>query len=102
VETLLQNTPATTSLFSKRLAMEAVSSTLRSYMFEEIVPLSIIQKRPVASRDQFLVSWFDGNFHQVLLRRLPHYRSRVWTNLGRRCGRRRRSYQRIQSWHRAS
>lgn len=60
VETLLQNTPATTSLFSKRLAMEAVSSTLRSYMFEEIVPLSIIQKRPVASRDQFLVSWFDG------------------------------------------
>lgn len=60
VETLLQNTPATAALFSKRLAMEAVSSTLRQFMFEEIVPESILEKRVTPTRSQFLVSWLDG------------------------------------------
>lgn len=60
IEMLLQNTPATAALFSKRLAMESVSKTLRNYMFEEIVPNSIIEKRSNASQNQFLVSWLDG------------------------------------------
>lgn len=60
IETLLQNTPATAALFSKRLAMEAVSSTLRQFMFEEIVPDAILAKRVTPSRRQFLVSWLDS------------------------------------------
>lgn len=59
VEALLQNTPATTALFTKRLAMEAVLTTLRSYMFEEIVPRAIIDKR-TTSQTQYFVDWFDG------------------------------------------
>lgn len=63
---LLQNTPATAALFSKRLAMESVSKTLRNYMFEEIVPNSIIEKRSNASQNQFLVSWLDGERANIL------------------------------------
>ena len=57
VEALLQNTPATTALFTKRLAMEAVLTTLRSYMFEEIVPRAIIDKR-TTSQTQYFVDWY--------------------------------------------
>jgi signal recognition particle protein len=60
VETLLRNTPATTALFSKRLALEAVSTSLRNFMFEEVVPEAISQKRVYNSRVQFLVTWSDG------------------------------------------
>jgi hypothetical protein len=59
VEALLQNTPATTTLFTKRLAMEAVLTALRSYMFEEIVPRAVIDKR-TTSQTQYFVDWFDG------------------------------------------
>jgi signal recognition particle protein len=61
VETLLRNTPATATLFSKRLAMAAVTDSLGSFMFEEIVPDAIIHKRSSSgSKPQFLVSWMDG------------------------------------------
>jgi len=39
--------------------MEAVLTTLRSYMFEEIVPRAIIDKR-TTSQTQYFVDWFDG------------------------------------------
>mmetsp|Transcript_2765 Transcript_2765/g.9012 ORF Transcript_2765/g.9012 Transcript_2765/m.9012 type:complete len:262 (-) Transcript_2765:2933-3718(-) len=63
LETLLENTPATTASFSKRLAMDAVATSLRSFMFEEVVPDSITCKRSDSNeRSQFLVSWMDGKF----------------------------------------
>ncbi len=63
LETLLENTPATTASFSKRLVMDAVATSLRSFMFEEVVPDSITRKRSDSNeRSQFLVSWMDGKF----------------------------------------
>jgi signal recognition particle protein len=61
VDMLKANTPATTVMYSRRRALEDVAQCLESFVYEEVLPLSLQASR--VSTDgiiEYLVEWPDG------------------------------------------
>jgi signal recognition particle protein len=62
VETLKAATPASTTTYTKRSRLETLSTLLRNYTFEEVVPSNIIDSRISDNGGvEYLVEWMDGN-----------------------------------------
>jgi len=61
VETLKAATPASTTTYTKRSRLETLSTLLRNYTFEEVVPSNIIDSRISDNGGvEYLVEWMDG------------------------------------------
>lgn len=61
IETLKQNTPATTVTYARRSIMESLAQTLERFVFEEVPPCSIKQSRVTEDNvKEYLVEWLDG------------------------------------------
>jgi signal recognition particle protein len=61
VETLKAATPASTTTYSKRSKLETLSTLLRNYTFEEVVPSNIVDSRITDFGGvEYLVEWMDG------------------------------------------
>lgn len=60
IETLKQNTPATTVTYARRSIMESLAQTLERFVFEEVPPCSIKQSRVTEDNvKEYLVEWLD-------------------------------------------
>jgi len=61
IDTLKKNTPATTVMYARRMALEAVSKLLEAHVFEEVTPLSIKDSQQGRNDEaEYLVQWLDG------------------------------------------
>lgn len=61
VESLKEATPASTTTYMKRSKLEMLSTLLRDYTFEEVVPSNIMDSKITDSGEvEYLVEWMDG------------------------------------------
>jgi len=59
VQTLLSNTPVTTTTYSRRVALESMLSAIEAHIYEEIVPVALLSKRLSNGTAEYLVRWID-------------------------------------------
>lgn len=62
VRTLLSNTPATATMYSRRVALESMLSEIESHIYEEVIPAALLSKRSTMAGTEYLVRWMDGEF----------------------------------------
>ena len=63
VEMLKANTPATTVTYSRRRALEDVAQCLESFVYEEMLPLSLQASRVSTNGNtEYLIEWLDGMY----------------------------------------
>lgn len=60
VRTLLNSTPVTTTMYSRRIALESMLRVIEDHIYEEVVPARIVNKRNSSGYDEYLVEWLDG------------------------------------------
>lgn len=60
VRTLLNSTPVTTTMYSRRIALESMLRAIEDHIYEEVVPARIVNKRNSNGYDEYLVEWLDG------------------------------------------
>jgi len=60
VSDLLNNTPVTTAMYSRRVALEAMLEAIEGHIYEDVVPAKLVKSRTSNGQTEYLVQWIDG------------------------------------------
>jgi len=60
VSALLNNTPVTTTMYSRRVALEAMLEAIEGHIYEDVVPAKLVKSRTSNGQTEYLVQWIDG------------------------------------------